>query len=405
MRRNIPVFYVYKGLFGLTMGVWAPIMVLYFTEKGQTLTSFMVLLTMMNVFLVLAAIPSGMAADRYSRKACVTAGSALMTLSLGLMIVTADFALLAASFALWGVGQSLALNADAALLYDSVKALGRESEYQKIAGSASSVSLVATVAGTLVSGFLARRSLDGSMVAGFGALALSTVASLALVEPEFLRVSRSAGARHLGQSFRLVLRNRQVLTLIVVQIVLLRMYNLANRPFAQPALQAAGFDASGIAFLFAGFYVVSALFAKSAHVADRLLGGRENRSLNLLLAMALASLALFACAPGAVPLVLSLVGIFAASGLAGPLLAASLNRRIGSDKRATCLALANMGESALGMVLGPLYGRLSDAYSLRLGMLALLWCFGPLLLLCAALVFAAIRPGARAAVARSADAG
>lgn len=401
LERSIVSFYVYKGFFGLTMGLWAPIMVLYFRAKPFSLTQFMVLMTVMNVFLVVSALPSGLVADRFNRKVSVVVGSLLMTVSLAFMIATASFGAQFASFALWGIGQSLALNADAALLYDTVKALGRESGFQRIAGNVASIGLIATVAGTLASGFLVRYGMQGSMVAGLCCLALSTAASIALVEPPFLKEGRREAnhLHHLRESLKVVAGNRQVLALALSQIVVLRLYNLANRPFAQPALLARGYSASLISFAFAGFFILSAVFAKSSHLVDRLAGKREHRSVALPLVVAASSLGLFAYGERGALLLLSLAGLYAANGLAGPVLATSLNRRIDSAQRATCLAIVGMGESALGIVLGPVYGRLADAYSLQLGMRALLWCFGPLLAVSVFLVLLTIRPRARAAVA------
>ena len=182
------------------------------------------------------------------------------------------------------------------------------------------------------------------------------------------------------------------MAIVLIQILMTRLYNLANRPFAQPYLTGFGYGASHISFFYSGFIVVSAVLAKTSHRVSAALGSRERLDMTLVLALAAASIAAMAFARIGGLGVAALAGVFAANGLSGPMLAASLNRRIGSKRRATVLSMASMGEHFLGMLLGPLYGYLSDALSLAASLRLFFWSFGPLLALCAVFALAVLRP-------------
>ena len=75
-----------------------------------------------------------------------------------------------------------------------------------------------------------------------------------------------------------------------------------------------------------------------------------------------------------------MLGLYLMQGLFGPLMQNSLNRRLTSEKRASCLSIAKMGQNFLGFFLGPLFGYLADVSSLKSSLLVFQWTFAPLLL-------------------------
>ena len=89
-------------------------------------------------------------------------------------------------------------------------------------------------------------------------------------------------------------------------------------------------------------------------------------------------------------LVVGLLGIYLMKGLFTPLIETSLNRRLGSEQRASVLSMASMGNNLLGIVLGPLFGYLADAFSLSLSLAIFQWTFGPLLVVGILWVWAAL---------------
>ena len=61
-------FYLLKYAWGMRWGTLLPIFALYFQDRGISLTGFMILMASLNLFSVAAELPTGLFADRFSRK-------------------------------------------------------------------------------------------------------------------------------------------------------------------------------------------------------------------------------------------------------------------------------------------------------------------------------------------------
>ena len=72
---------------------------------------------------------------------------------------------------------------------------------------------------------------------------------------------------------------------------------------------------------------------------------------------------------------LAFVGFNIAHGLFVPFIQDSLNPRIPSEMRASCLSVASAGQAVLGIIVSPLLGSVIDAYSLRTGLFVFQWTF------------------------------
>lgn len=82
---------------------------------------------------------------------------------------------------MWGI--SFCDGADSAFLYDSLKAVGRESEYKKIDGESAGNRLLLTAICNIASGYLATVSLRLPLLLSIPGVLLSLGATLFLKEP------------------------------------------------------------------------------------------------------------------------------------------------------------------------------------------------------------------------------
>ena len=371
-------FHIYKVLWGLGLGLAFPVFVLYFQGRGLLLAEFMVLMSVMNISLFALEVPTGIVADKFSRKWSVCSGTLVMGSSVGVMIVAAQYPLLVFAFGLWGLGEALVSGADSALLYDSLKVGRREGGFQKVIGTAVSLQLAGVVGGSVLCGLVVDRfGLAAPLWASFGALVLAGVVAALFGEPPFLEDDRAAGEirsfgtrlssyiGHLRESFRFVIGSRELVVLVFVNIVVLRLCFLVERPFAQPYLASFDYDPQQISFFHTLFYGATALAARSAHRVAGLLGGRERNVLLLVGLLGVLFLLLMVSADIGRVAVGAMTGIYLMKGLFEPLMQDSLNRRLTSAKRASCLSIAKMGNNFVGMALGPLFGYLADALTLH----------------------------------------
>ena len=104
------------------------------------------------------------------------------------------------------------------------------------------------------------------------------------------------------------------------------------------------------------FYGISALFAKYSHTITKRVGGNEQYSLPLICLLAIVSLSSMVNAWAGVVGVVAISGIYLMKGIFTPLMEDSLNRRLTSEKRASCLSIVSMGHNVLGIFLGEAAG-------------------------------------------------
>ena len=131
---NVRKSYVYRFL--MEFQLWWPIWVIYLQkERGLSLTQITLLDTPFFLLIVLAEVPTGAIADRFGRRVSLMLGSALFAVAVvrssASPTTTGSSSL---SYTAWGLALTFQSGADTAILYDSLKRVGREDDFQKING-------------------------------------------------------------------------------------------------------------------------------------------------------------------------------------------------------------------------------------------------------------------------------
>src|SRR6266545_989982 len=115
---SIARFYLFVGLTGFFL--WLPVWVVYFQQRGMTLTQLGVLDAIGWVLMAAAEVPTGGLADRYGRKWSLAGGAVLLGFSM-LAITTELFSpVFLVGWMLWGIAHTFFSGADAAFLYDTL---------------------------------------------------------------------------------------------------------------------------------------------------------------------------------------------------------------------------------------------------------------------------------------------
>jgi MFS family permease len=111
-----------------------PLYALLFADTGLSDAEISVLFALWSAVGIVAEVPSGALADRFSRRTVLAAGAVLQAAGYALWIALPGFWSFAAGFALWGLGSALASGAQAALLHDGLAAVGATDQYVRIQG-------------------------------------------------------------------------------------------------------------------------------------------------------------------------------------------------------------------------------------------------------------------------------
>ncbi|MCP4765043.1 MAG: MFS transporter, partial [Gammaproteobacteria bacterium] len=302
----------------------------------------------LSVFLL--EVPSGYFSDRIGRRVTLLIAAAALMVSYCCFIVGAGFWWFAAGQFLLAAGMAMQSGTDTALHYDSLKALGRESEYAEREASAEQWGLVMLAIATLAGGVLGMIDLRLAYV--FSLCSASVMAFLVWRFSEPVHADESSA---IPQSFwRLVwdcclrLRDPVLGWIFLVVIVLYAMAHIVYE-FYQPyitLLQLSLLQTATQAPLISGVVISVSMFGGAIGARASIAWQAKLGLLGVLAAAMLIQLGIVAAMAVAVsPLVLALVCLrnFPMALVHAPV-RATIAPRIERHQRATYLSLQGLAE-------------------------------------------------------------
>jgi MFS family permease len=150
--RNIQNYTLYRFFYGML--IIGPVITPYFRWKGLSYTEIMWLQSIAALSVVIFEVPTGVVADKISRRLSLLCAGLCLGIALTIYIHTQSFYAFAFAEALFGLGLTFGSGADSALLYESLHRLGREDEYARIDGRAASFIFAGQAVGVVISSLL-----------------------------------------------------------------------------------------------------------------------------------------------------------------------------------------------------------------------------------------------------------
>lgn len=299
-------------------------------------------------------VPSGVIADVFGRRRSMVASQCMFAAASAAMLLSRSMAGVCLAMALSALGYNFASGSREALAYESLKACGREAEYQHFAANDATLWRVGTALATLCAGvalWLGPRAAYGADLA----LALAgLLPALALREPASGRPAAGVGRRvdaAVRESAAFLLHSPKALRLMVCDaavgaVATMLLFVLQAR---LPALSLPTAWLGPALFLLG---LSGALGAQAARFAGRL----PYRALALLCAGGVLAGALLAASPW---LAAACAGGFLAGGL-DDLLAVrtdvALNELVPSAQRATLVSVSSLVFSLVMLAVAPAMG-------------------------------------------------
>ena len=350
MRRNLrllPWWWVLRWAW-LGEGIW----VIYLTDtRGLTLGQALLFEAVFSAVVIATELPTGMVADRFGRRVSLIVGTAAVIVAFLAFGTGSSLVVLMIAYALFGLGETSFSGADTAMLYDTLKATGREHTFTQWHGRLNA----------LVAGGIGIFTIAGSLMVRWLPLWTPIIASAVLSAPALViawlmtEPPRDDERRTYLQTGRegvaVVLRSAPILgamglmsatTVSIAAIAVLQ----------QHFLRETGVPVWGIGFFVAAQMGLAAIGSWVAAPLGRRLGVRR-----VFWMMPLGSaLALLAGASGSVYLYPAL--IFPAFGwnVMFPHFIDYLARRVMDSLRATVISVANVAGSVASIALIPLLG-------------------------------------------------
>jgi MFS family permease len=181
----------------------APFYTVMFAESGLSPSQIGVILASWAAVCLVLEVPSGVLADRMSRRWLMAVAQLVRCLGFAVWLAFPGFWGFLAGLMLWGLKSATLSGAFEAALFDELKALRRENEYVRVFGRTQAARFAGLLAAALAAAPMAILGypalIAASVVSGFAA------GASALLLPKAPRVMSSGGwntLRHLGRGFR-----------------------------------------------------------------------------------------------------------------------------------------------------------------------------------------------------------
>jgi MFS family permease len=365
LKRNVPLLYA-ERLCGNLM-FFVPVVVVFFQGQGLSMTQVMVLQTAFALAVVALEIPSGFFADRVGRRPSILLGAAAVTAACVVYGTGYGFGQFLLAELMWAVGASLISGADGAILYDTLLALGREKEYQKIEGHASFMGLSGAAAAAAAGGLVATAGLRLTFFLTAAALAAAVATAAFLREPPRQRGGHPRGEfYYLYKIGRFALYKNVEVRWLILLAALINGLGTVGFWLYQPYFELCRIPLPYFGLIFALFNVFAAFSGKIAFAVERVVGKRlALMSLPALLGASLAAMAAFITPLG------FLFVLFAqfVRGFSHPIIQDYINRHTWSDKRATVMSIKNLASRLAFIVTAPAIGAAVDGANVRVGLL------------------------------------
>ena len=166
-----------------------------FADNGLSDAQISALFLVWSLVGIVAEVPTGAIADRFSRRVALAAGGVLQAIGYTLWLVVPGFTGYASGFVLWGLGGSLASGSLEALLYDGLKAVGATRHYSRLLGRITAAGLIAQIPAALAATVLFQ--VGGYPLVGWVSVACClTAAGLALLLRDVRPVGNDARAKN-----------------------------------------------------------------------------------------------------------------------------------------------------------------------------------------------------------------
>lgn len=356
--------FIFLSRLDLTQGIW----MIYLATKGLSLSKIGALEGIFHLVSFSMEVPTGVIADLWGRKISRILGRLLAIISVVVLIVSNNFYMFALSFGILAISFNLESGAGDALIYDSLKVIGKEGDYIKVNGKNEMFMQIGSVAALILGGYLGAK--DYLLAFGVSAIiavitfieAFTFTEPLEIKEDEIIKETKERPKNLLisqvTESIKIIKDNKEVGFLIIfVNTISLFVTSLFY--YLQNYWKAQGSSEFKIGICLSISSLLAGLVATKVYKLEEIL-----KEKGIIIFMPIV-------------VVLSIWGIaltnasevfYVIIGIADSIVCVTtgdyINKLIPSKSRATILSFQSMIFSFFMILLFPLIGKIGDAASL-----------------------------------------
>lgn len=367
LKRNIKL---YQALFalgrnGLTI---ATIYFLFTILKEFSVTQALFLIGLTSLSKGLSEVPTGVIADKISRKFSIVSGYLILSISWMGIILTGSFTSILIFTVIKGIGSSFVSGADDSLLYDSLQELGTAKKFKSIYNLSKSIDMVFFAVTTFLGGYLASINLLIPFVLQAILMLIAAGLTMFTVEPKLTQageeIETGSYLKHTSQTFKTIFSKSGLYKGIASAFLVFTFAGVMFKSIKNimaPLLETYGLDISTIAFAVSAIILVKALGAFLASKYNK--SGNEAKEIVI-------GLLIYICGLLVVILLDNLLialAIFTLITLLDPVILTNLttliNERISSKIRSTTLSLLSVFVELGKVVFLAGFGKFLDEYT------------------------------------------
>jgi len=346
--------------------LFMPIVVLFYKDNGLEMQQVFILQAIYSVAIVALEIPSGYVADVLGRKVTLLIGSVLGFAGFMCYSFSYGFTGFLIAEIILGFGQSLISGADSALLYDSLLAMDKKSQYIKQEGRMVSVGNFSEAFAGILGGLLAAINLRYPYYAQTIIAFMAIPAAFTLIEPERHKKIEALKWNDILKVVKYSLHDHKELKWNIIFSSVIGASTLTMAWFVQPYFELVALPVTlfGVFWTILNLTVgVSALFAHKAEAKLKQL--KTMIGITILIPAGYITVSRIDALWGIGILFL----FYIVRGIATPVLKDYINQLCDSNIRATVLSVRNFVIRIFFAIIGPFVGWYTDHFSLQAALL------------------------------------
>ncbi len=344
-----------------------PIVVLFYQENGLGMHEVFQLKAIYSIAMVAMEIPSGWMADVWGRKKTLLAGSVLGATGFLIYSFAHGFAAFVAAEIILGIGYSFVSGADAAMLYDSLKAVDKSKDYVKVEGRITSVGNFAEALAGVAGGFLAAISLRMPFYFQVAIAAMAIPAAMFLTEPTLIEKGPIHSISKLTKNIAKTLLTNHNLRIAILLSSLTGTATLTFAWLVQPFFKAVNLPVEMFGVFWTALNITVGASSVFAYNIERAFGKRT--TLIFIITM-LAAGYIFSGIAVSYWGIAFLFLFYLVRGIATPVLKNYINLYTQSEVRATMLSVRNFAIRVVFAAIGPLLGWITDNKGLNVAFIS-----------------------------------
>lgn len=358
--RNLTALYLIK--IAKWMNLIMPVIVLFFKSNGLTMKDIFLLQSVYSLTLMTLEIPTGYFADHVGRKTSILFGAILGFTGYLAYSFSYGFWSFVLAEVILGVSQSLVSGADSAMLYDTLAASEQKNRYMQLEGRVTSIGNFGEAFAGIIGGLLAVSSLRTPFYIQTCVALIAVPAALMLVEPPVKTIKIKPSIAEIRAIIYSVLHGNVKLKWNTFFSAIIGAATLTMAWFAQPYFGQIRIPVSVYGVLWAVLNLSVGLAAVYAWKIEKKYGAAHTVIIFTLAIFS--SYILLPLMPGYTGLGILLI-FYLARGLATPTLRNYINIITTSEIRATVMSVRNFLIRLIFAITGPLWGWITDKYSLK----------------------------------------